>query len=651
MVPGRRDTEKMGKTEQQEPRVSFSVGTKLLISVVVILTTIIVFLNISAIFLLREDKRAYVYEAQSTAAGLAGTQFVTIVGHQLDTLRLSLASINPVKPVTPLQQSAFQAVVDNQNELLGVTLALVDGKTGSLRPLSRAIRAKELEAEKLTPQALELPAASVLHVVPELLQNSYAFLNISKPGEIPLLAVLVADLNLRSNPTGLPVAVGLAPLKAFASQLPNLALTIATRAGDVLFDTDPTVQYSRKSAGDDPLHKAAVGSALANGALEFDAVGNHYLGSYGNPGYGLIVSTRTEWKKALKATYALIQDFIILGTIAVGVAIIFAIFFSKTLTAPINRLYQATRQVAQGNFDLRLDIRSRDEIGALTTSFNTMSHQIRDLIKEQAEKITLQNELTIASTVQQTLIPPETFHHPKIQIRSHYQAAAQCGGDWWGFFGVGNKFAIMIADATGHGIPSALITASARSCFSVLNKIAQEDEDFSFSPSAMLSYANRVVYDASLGQIMMTFFVAVVDFDERTLTYSNAGHNPPWLYKRRSDGFKLMSLTLEGSRVGENRDTDTFLEKTVPLKSGDMLFLYTDGLMEGKDLTGRMYGKKRVREVVDGALPHGPSRVISDLMADFRKHNEGKPLDDDVTLAVCRLFPEQAGEVPDGPPA
>ena len=84
----------------------------------------------------------------------------------------------------------------------------------------------------------------------------------------------------------------------------------------------------------------------------------------------------------------------------------------------------------------------------------------------------------------------------------------------------------MIADATGHGFPSALITAAARSCFSVMHKLAQEDPEFSFSPAAMLSYANRVIYDASLAKIMMTFFIGVIDFSSGKLTYASAGHNP-----------------------------------------------------------------------------------------------------------------------------
>ena len=389
----------------------------------------------------------------------------------------------------------------------------------------------------------------------------------------------------------------------------------------------------------DPLFDAARASTIQTGALEFQNKGERYLGSYVHPGYDLVVLNKTEWKKAIRAAYTMAEKFVLLGLIAVGTAVIFAILFSRSLTSPINRLYEATKEVAKGNFNLNLKPSGRDEIGALTSSFNQMSNKISDLIKESMEKVHLENELAIASTVQQNLIPPGHFKNEKILIESHYQAATTCGGDWWGFFGVGDKLAVMIADATGHGFPSALITASARSCFSVMQKLAQEDPQFSFSPSAMMSYANRVIYDASLSKIMMTFFIGVIDFETGKISYSSAGHNPPWLFKKEGESFKLNSLTAVGTRLGEVRESAEFEEKEIAFSRGDMLFMYTDGLTEGKNPAGDMFGKKKVRKVVEAQVGFGPKIVIEQLMKEFMAHNgTTKPLDDDVTIAVASIL-------------
>ena len=71
----------------------------------------------------------------------------------------------------------------------------------------------------------------------------------------------------------------------------------------------------------------------------------------------------------------------------------------------------------------------------------------------------------------------------------------------------------------------------------------------------------------------------------------------------------------------------------------DILLLYTDGLMEGKNVAGEMYGKKRSRKVVEAALDGGPEKVVTQLMADFLQYNEGKALDDDITLAAALILP------------
>src|SRR6185437_2355976 len=96
--------------EQQQFKVSFSLGTKLLLSIVLLLTIVIAFLNISTILIITQDKRAYIYESQSREAVLAGREFANTVRHSIDTLRLSLASIDPRRPPSAKQTAALQSV-------------------------------------------------------------------------------------------------------------------------------------------------------------------------------------------------------------------------------------------------------------------------------------------------------------------------------------------------------------------------------------------------------------------------------------------------------------------------------------------------------------------------------------------------------------
>ncbi len=622
--------------DQQQFKISFPLGTKLILSVVFLLLGVIIFLNVSAILLLKEDKRAYLYQTQQTGAVLSGREFVGSVQRLVSTLKLSLTSFDPTQPMTDVQKNTFQSLIDNQSDLIASSIYLVNLNTFQATLQATASRAKEMKDLNFDPQAFPGTTEEILkQVTPELRKNSYAFYNPSKDGGFPILLIYFADVNLQNNPTGMPVSVGYFPLDKFVrSELGGLNLTIATKAGQVLFDTDPSIFYTKKMISDDPLFIVAAASKLSGGATEYESDGKKYIGSYIHPGWDLVVLNKIEWKKAIKATYELTIKFILLGVAAIGIAIILTILFSKKLTAPLNRLYRATQEVAKGNFNLNMQVGSRDEIGALTGSFNVMSEKISELIQESMIKVQIENELAIASTVQEQLIPNSTVIDGSVFIKSFYMSASQCGGDWWGYFIERNKLCIAIADATGHGFPSALITASARSCFSLIHKLVQENAHIDITPNRLLNYANRVIFDTSMGKIMMTYFVAVVDLNQLTMTYASAGHNPPWLFQKQDDKYSLKSLTAVGNRLGESQASAQYEEHIVQLTPDDILLLYTDGFLEGKDPSGNMYGKKRMRKIIESSLTGGPEQMVNNLVGDFFKHNDEKPLDDDLTVAA-----------------
>jgi sigma-B regulation protein RsbU (phosphoserine phosphatase) len=622
--------------EQQQFKISFSVGTKILLSVALLLFLLVTFLSISAIVLLTEDKEAYTFQTKLTEAGLLGGSIADTAQHALDTLRVSLAETDIRSAITQQEREALRSVIENQSTVTTLELGTLDPSSGKIQSLAFVAKDPKMQIPaEITPDWIKA-------ILPELKKNGYSFINVTKTDGEPTAATFLADVS-NPLPNGqIPVSIGTVPLTKLGEQLKGLNLTVATRTGWVLYDTDPSVLYGRKNISNDPLFQSSLTTQTKSGTQTYDFKNTRYLGGFSKPGLDLIVLSRAEWQQAMKATYALTEKFILLGAMALGLGVVFAIFFAKTLTAPINRLYTGTQTVAQGQFDLNLEVKGRDEIAALTQSFNVMSQKIQELFKESVEKAVLQKEIDVASTVQRTLIPTSDYADDFIKIKSHYQSATQCGGDWWGMFKVDNKLCFGVADATGHGVPSALITASAHSAFSVLGKLAAEDSEFTFSPAAILDMLNRAIYDSSHGSIMMTFFVGVIDFDAKTLTYANAAHNPPWYFRKDGERFKLNSLTSSGSRLGETQDLAPLEEKTIPIAGKDILFCYTDGLLEGKSLAGDMFGKKRTRQIVEAQLPSGPEALIGTLMQEFMQYNEGKALDDDVTLAAM-VFADSIG--------
>ena len=222
--------------EQQQFKVSFSLGTKLLLSIVLLLVIVIGFLNISTIFMVTDDKRAYVYQSQSTEAVLAGREFANMVRHSVDTLRLSLAAVDPRQPPSPKQTTALKEVIDNQSDLLFCSVSLVNLVSGGPIAHSNAFRDQALKDDQLSPADFALSAEMVGPVLEDLKKKSYALVNLTKTGGVPVLGILLADLRLKDNPTGVPVGLGVVSLREYAGGRKGLNLAVATSTGRILYD-------------------------------------------------------------------------------------------------------------------------------------------------------------------------------------------------------------------------------------------------------------------------------------------------------------------------------------------------------------------------------------------------------------------------------
>ncbi len=616
--------------KQQSAQASFPLSTKLLMIIFLILLAVIAFLSASAIFVFQEDKRAYIYQTQEGTAQLGGRDFANIAKRTLDTLKLSLVQIDPWDPGAAGKQHALKTLLENQTDLTHISVEILSLRTAGE---SNVVVQSGSDVEQAT------KTEWIKLGLKNLSKQGFLFFNLSNLEHPKTIGVMVADLDLaKKHPGELPVAFAVVSLKDFNLSTGGSRLSLVDSEGWILFDSNPSEMLEKKSLKEDPLFMAAFSNQSSSGAIEFDSpTGEHFLGTYFKPGIGLVSLTRIDWQSAMDVTYTLTERIALLGLMSITVAIIFAILFAKSLTGPLNRLYDATLRVADGHFDINVPPTTRDEIGALCGSFNVMSKKIQELIIESMDKVRMEGELAIAARVQQTLIPPPKFENEHCKLLAHYQSASECGGDWWGMFPMGNKLAFMIADATGHGVHSALITASAKGCFSFIQKLAEENKHFPLTPAVMLSYANRVVFDSGSGQIMMTMFAAVFDFDKREMTFANAGHNPPWVARNMPGGKpKFDILYLAGNRVGESSVTPVYEEKTVPINQGDMFFFYTDGLLEGGGEATAM--KKVVRKKIELGFSGGVEQVVKVVQEDWDKRNADKasPVDD-VTYAVLQI--------------
>ncbi len=317
-----------------------------------------------------------------------------------------------------------------------------------------------------------------------------------------------------------------------------------------------------------------------------------------------------------------------------GISIIVSVLGANGLTKNLSKLYQAVNRIIAGELNTKVDIRSKDEVGVLAQGFNLMTGKIQELLLETAEKTRMEGELKTAQTVQQTLFPENHYVGNNFEIFGFYEPASECGGDWYNYTVLKDKAYFWIGDATGHGVPAALITSAAKSASTVIQTIN------GLSTAQIMSLLNDAVAETSGGSVLMTFFVGCLDFKTGKFSYANASHEAPYLfspeekYKRKH----IQPILGEpGSRLGQDLGSK-YIEQEITLQPGDRLVFYTDGLPEVTDKTGAQWGEgKFLRALVKSFNEESEIKNITEhLLKEAYDFRGDEILHDDVTFFTIK---------------
>ncbi len=322
------------------------------------------------------------------------------------------------------------------------------------------------------------------------------------------------------------------------------------------------------------------------------------------------------------------------GALFVLIGAVLAIFQGLQISKPIKMLAWKADQIARGDLEARVEVTSTDEIGLLGENFNFMADQLVVLLHQTAEKAHLEKELEVARTIQDTLVPPnDPVDCGFFKLAGYFQPATQCGGDWWTWHPLKDgKVLIVIGDVTGHGVPSAMITATAKAACDVARTMYRED----VAVTTLLEIMNDAIYQSARRKFVMTCFASIVDPRTRTITYANAGHNFPYLFRQSDQRGEFGSLMIRGNRLGDIKESK-YEAKQTELLPGDILVWYTDGIVECENETGEEFGEKRFRSAIRraGALDAGEIRdnVISEAMSFYGQAARK----DDITFVIGRV--------------
>ena len=248
------------------------------------------------------------------------------------------------------------------------------------------------------------------------------------------------------------------------------------------------------------------------------------------------------------------------------------------------------------------------------------------LTRELLERRRLEKELAIAREIQLSFLPKRAPEIPGFELAGTARTHVEVGGDYFDFIPVSDsRLGLAIADVSGKGIPAGLLMAGFR-----MSLLAEIRNDFAIR--AVMRKVNTLLHESIERDKFVTAFYGVLDYKNRVLIFSNAGHNPPIL--AHDDG-SIEQLVEGGVALGVLPDA-VYEERPIALRPGDVLLLYTDGVTEAESPSGEQYGQSRLEQLILRLRERGATEILDAVVDDVLAWAAERGQNDDLTLMVVK---------------
>lgn len=297
---------------------------------------------------------------------------------------------------------------------------------------------------------------------------------------------------------------------------------------------------------------------------------------------------------------------------------------------PLRKLTGITQEIAVGTYTpSNLELKGpTDEVGRLYRAIDTMAADLQEQQRLLVAQERYRQELEVGTSIQLSMLPQAPPEIPGLDIAFHFQPADEVGGDYYDLVPLGDRYlAIAVGDVNGHGLGAALLMAMAKSAFHT--QVRRDPE-----VGSVMSGLNEMVYGATQERRFMTFFYGLLDLETRELVYGNAGHHYPY-HLSHAEG-RLESLKPSVYPLGVRVHCEYSLRRC-RVASGDVLVLYSDGIIEAQGSDGEEYGFERFEAHIWEHQQKPAAEIRDALLASLNAHQQGLPQGDDVTLVVLKF--------------
>lgn len=286
-----------------------------------------------------------------------------------------------------------------------------------------------------------------------------------------------------------------------------------------------------------------------------------------------------------------------------------------------------------GAFDFATKPIDLDDLSLTIEKAIEQIRYIKTMQQEHSQLESIKGDLAIAREIQQAILPrifpPFPENAEQLDIAALMNAAKDVGGDFYDFFRIDNqRIGFVVADVSGKGVPAAIFMAVSRTLIRATGVRG-------VSPAECISYSNELLAQESANSMFVTAFYGIYNLTTGQVTYTNAGHNPPYLMK--ADG-TILQLPFSSDLVVGAIDDFKYSEETLQLEHGDTLLLYTDGVTEAINSGDEEFGEQRLQAVLARLTSNSCQDIIGRIKAcvsDFA--GEAEQSDDITLLAIKRL--------------
>lgn len=418
--------------------------------------------------------------------------------------------------------------------------------------------------------------------------------------------------------------------------------------GDYIAHPDPDrilkTNFYDFATGEDADSYRKLGDAMRSGAsgdlsVVIDGIKSDvYYAPLRHSGWSMGIVVPTERLLTPAIAYGAIIIFLIL----LGVFLVFLTCRRsiKKASTPLIQLAESAQEIATGKFDTSLPtIKHKDEIRLLRDSFDYMQSSLAKYVDElketTAQKASIERELSVARSIQMSMLPitwPPFPDRNDLDIYGCVAPAKAVGGDLFDFRLRNEKLYFCIGDVSGKGIPAALVMTVISSMFQTLS----DSED---SPLQIMTAINASTSARNENLMFVTLFVGALDLSTGVLQYTNAGHNAPVII---TDGKPSLLPADANIPVGIVEGWSYTLQETT-LSPDTLLFLYTDGLTEATRSDGELFQEERVLAQLAGHDENtSAERLIADMMAAVNRFIGNAEQSDDLTMLVLKWIPTAA---------